>query len=83
MSDERVTPKREEIPPDIQALVDAGWGTVELQHDPEGRYVIGFHSLPLSEMERMGEEERIRLGVQADYLGLIAFINDAGSRPAD
>jgi hypothetical protein len=82
MSD-NIPPPNDKIPPDVQALVDAGWGKIELQQDSAGRYVIGFHSLPLSEMERMGEEERVRLGVQADYLGLLAFIEANTGNPTE
>jgi hypothetical protein len=57
-----------EIPPEVQALLDAGWGRVEINNPGDGRPISGFHFLSFADMERMGEEERIRLGVQATYL---------------
>lgn len=52
--------------PQLQQLIAEGWGEVmEFDH---GDIKTGFHFLSFEDMERMGEETRIRLGVQAHYL---------------
>jgi hypothetical protein len=55
-------------PQAAQDLIDSGYGTWSERTDPESGITTGFHFLSLDEMEAMGEEERIRLGVQATYL---------------
>lgn len=55
----------DDIPPQVRPLVESGWGyTVE--HN-DGLAKTGFHFLSLREMIEMGEEERIRLGVEEMY----------------
>jgi hypothetical protein len=61
-----VSSKEKWIPPHVQALIDAGYGEVTI-HEHEGGITTSYHFLSYADMEAMGEEERIRLGVEASY----------------
>jgi hypothetical protein len=57
----------DKIPPEVQKLIDSGYGRVVIQNENENGVRMGLYHLSLSEMEAMGPEERQRLGLERFY----------------